>query len=165
MYIKKCLIILFCFMPIYSIAQFKDNDILVSCGLGYSESTSYSGISSNKQMNLFLILQNVYIDGALNFESSEEYEYGSGGISDKHRLLNFNIGYSLPIFRKYIYIVPLIGIGLNQTLYNDRYYNSDVATQKSSFCYGVNIAFSYKHIIAILKLANGQKGVSVGFKL
>lgn len=165
MYKKIGIILLFCLIPIISIAQFKDNDILVSCGLGYSESSSYSGISNNRQMNLFLILQNIYIDGALNFESSEEHEYGSGGISDKHRLLNYNIGYSLPAFRKYVYVIPLIGLGFNQTLYNDRYYKSDVAFQKTSFCYGANLAFSYKHIIAVLKLTNQQKGISVGFRL
>ena len=37
----------------------KDN-ILVSCGIGYCKSSSYKGISSDNQMNIYLILHNIY---------------------------------------------------------------------------------------------------------
>lgn len=162
---KILVILLFLIMPTLLMAQFKEKDILISCGVGFNKSSSYRGVSSNNQLNLYFIIKNIYFDGALNFESSEENQYGSGGISDKHRLTNFNIGYSLPVFRKYIYVIPLIGWGLNETLYNDRYYESDVASRKSSFCIGGNLALKYKHVIAIFKLTNEQKGISIGFNL
>lgn len=162
---RTFLILLLFITPIHAIAQFNDRDILVSCGVGYNKSSSYKGVSSDNQLNIYFIIKNIYFDGALNFESSEEREYGSGGISDKHRLMNFNLGYSIPLFKSYIYIIPLLGWGINQTLYNDRYYDSDIAEQKSSFCYGGNLAFSYKHAIILFKLTNEQKGISLGFKL
>lgn len=165
MVVKTLLTCVFLIMPIFLKAQFKDKDILVSCGVGYSKSSSYKGISSDNQLNIYLIIKNIYFDCAFNFESSEERQYGSGGVSDKHRLTNFNLGYSLPIFKKYVYIMPLLGWGINETLYNDRYYDSDIASRQSSFCYGGNLALTYKHIIAIIKITNEQKGVSIGFNL
>ena len=60
--------------------------------------------------------------------------------------------------------MPLLGWGINETLYNDRYYDSDIASTIIFLLWG-KFALTYKHIIAIIKITNEQKGVSIGFNL
>jgi hypothetical protein len=162
---KQLLIFILLTFPFVCSAQFTDYYSNIALGLGVSQSSSEKGSSSNFQLEGFIIFSNFYLDFGTNFEESEEKQYGSGGISDKHRLTNFNIGYSLHPFNKHIFLIPLLGIGRNETLYNDKYYDDDVALSKSAYTIGISAGLRIKSIVCLLKLTTEQKGLFIGVTL
>ena len=132
--------------------------------VGYSKIKNCDvGSSTSGQIMFSLSLYSVYFDFAVSPVGTGESVYGSGGISDRHRVCNFGLGYLYPIYKNRFYITPIIGFCDNSILLNDQYYKSDVYDSVYSMDYGGVACFRFSDSFGMFcKVTNHQIGITVG---
>lgn len=144
---------------------------LNSFNIGYSYSFKNYDLKSNHNLETSFHLKNIFFNCSVSSsEKVSENEYGSGGVSDNFKYTSLSCGYAFRIkdlnYYNSLFFTPIIGIMIEDNLYNDKYYGKDVANSKVKSYFGGMVSYKFKSpLLLSIKATNYNIGVQIGYSV